>query len=247
MLTAMRNAAFAAITGLVLLCSSAGSLAAADQLPARPSDGILDDTRAFTEAEHAQLAAQMRDTARALNCEIWLMAGTFLISGDNLRSYSRELRRSWSGEGDALLLAYERASDKQFLSFSPALWERYPSADLVTLMHRNATILAEKERPIGARLSEIMKETLTRLTTLEKQRQRMQQPLPGDHLRLAKFYGGGIGAAMLVLLVTCGILRRRETAARYQLNFPNVQVATRFGAPFGSQITGADPGRKGAV
>jgi hypothetical protein len=237
----MRNALFAAVAGLSLLWGDAG-LVCGQEFPSKPVDGIRDDTRAFTEADHAQLAAKVREAGQILHCDIWLVASTFLTSGENLRGYSRELRQSWSGENDAILLAYDRASDRQFVSFSPALWERYPSASLVSLMHRNATIVAEKGRPVGDRLTQMMQETLNRLTVLEKQRQRLQQTLlPRDHLRLAKLYAGGTGVAMLILLIACGVLRRREVATEQQLSFPNVQVATRFGAPFGSQIMDADP------
>jgi hypothetical protein len=154
----------------------------------------------------------MQQAGTALRCEVWLAASTFLTSSDNLRNYSRELRRSWSGEGDAVLLAYDRASEKQFLSFSPGLWEKYPSAHLVTLMQRSVMILAEKENPLEDRLSRIMRETLSHLQTLETQRQQMQQALPADHRQVAIFYSGGLVVAMLALLIVCGILRKREAA-----------------------------------
>lgn len=208
----MRNAAFAAITSAALFLSSTGILVA-EGMPPKPADGIRDEARAFSESAHAQLAAEMRSSGQVLHCDVWLLASTFLTSEENLRSYSREVRRAWSGDNDAILLAYDRASDKQFITFSPNVWDRYPSADLVFLMHSSAMVLAEKERPLSDRLSQMMGETLTRLEALEKQRLNMQQPMhPGD-IHLAKMYVAGLAVPILILLVLGSVARRRDAAA----------------------------------
>lgn len=232
----MRKVFCAVITSLTLLGCGQSRLHA-DDLPAKPADGIRDDTRAFGAATHAALAAEMQQTGQALNCRIWLVASTYLTPGANLRGFARDLRRAWSGEAEAVLLAYDRSSDKQFLSFSPGLWERYSAADLASLMHESGAILLNKQRPLEDRLQQIMHGTLARLKVLEQRRRLTQQPLPGAHYRLARVYAGGLSAAMLALLVACGIRRSREAAAGAEITFPSVQVATRFAAPFGARVT----------
>jgi len=105
-------------------------------------------------------------------------------------------------------------------------------------MQSNVTLLAEKQKPLEERLGQIMRDTLACLTTLEKQRQQMQQPLPVAHRRLGEAYAVVLGGAMFILLIGCGILRRRESDSSWQLLFPEIHMPARFGAAFGSRVTG---------
>ncbi|MDZ4289785.1 MAG: hypothetical protein U0984_17610, partial [Prosthecobacter sp.] len=164
-------------------------------------------------------------------------AGTFLTDGQTLRQYARVLRQAWSGPEDAVLLAYDRSSDAQSLSFSPGLWERYPSASLVTLMQQGAAIMEDKQLPLEQRLERSGRATADRLRVLEKEHRQMSQRLPGPHWQIAKVCAAGLGAGTLILLTLGAAVRRREAQARWHLLFPEVQVATRFGAPFGGGVT----------
>lgn len=217
MLTAMKPHDILAIVLMVvtLLAANAPHPAlAASELPPAPADGILDDTRAFTdETQKASLAADMRAAGQALKCDVWLAASTFLTSGENISHLTRDLRHLWSPENDAILLVYDRLTEQQTISFSPGLWQRYPSANLFSQMRLNAEILAQQDRPLADRLSQIMRDTLAQLQRLEAQRPQLEQPLPSDHRQMATYFGGATAAVMFFVFIIGTLIRRRQQAA----------------------------------
>jgi hypothetical protein len=206
-------------------------------LPPPPEDGIRDNAHALEEETHARMADAFRRFEAEHDVKLWFCAVTFVPDSQPLRSYARELRQAWSGEGDAIVIGYDRVSDSQSLSFSPAVWNRYPTADLIMLMQAGARIVANQDVPLDQRLEKSVMLTLDRLRELERERARMTHTLPASHLRLAKACTGVLAAGSLGLLVICGAARKREARARWHLLFPEVQVAQRFGAPRGGGVT----------
>ncbi|HYF34951.1 MAG TPA: hypothetical protein VD994_06630 [Prosthecobacter sp.] len=226
----MRRLAFA-----VFVCLAAHLQGAA--LPPPPADGVWDNAHALEETVHAEIAREFGGFGEELGIKPWLFAVTFVPDSQPLRAYARELRQSWSGGADAILIGYDRVSDSQSISFSPSLWEHYPSAELILLMQAGAAVMAEKELPLDQRLVKSARLTLTRLRELEQERLRMTGILPPSHQRLAKSCAGLLSAAALGLLLLGGTVRKRETLSRWHLLFPEVQVAPRFGAPRGGGAT----------
>lgn len=202
-----------------------------------PADGIADDTHALSDSSRSLLVAEMTAVRKDLGIAVWLSAGTFLESGQTLKNQARELRQTWSGGADAVLLAYDRATDTQSVSFSPELWRRYPAAGLVHLLQKGGSMMADKGKPPEQRLRESMLALLKGLRGLESDRLKTEQTFSRDHRRLAQAFGLSllVGAVVLALL---GVLaRRRDVRAAWQSRFPMIEVSSRLGAPCGGGVT----------
>lgn len=216
---------------LALLCLNS---AFAQQVPV---DGIRDDTHALSDASHQMLAQEMATLGADLGCSVWLSAGTFLASGQTLKNHALETRLAWSGQADAVLLAYDRSGDTQSLSFSPAFWKRYSTSGLIRLIQQGGLIMADKSRTPEERLKASMKNLIEGLRALERERIISAQTFTRDHARLARFFGVCLLAGAALLACLAGFKRRHDTRAAAQAHFPKVQVAQRLGAACGGGVT----------
>jgi hypothetical protein len=196
---------------------------------------VWDDTHAFTGPAKSRLAGALRHFKEERGCEFWVCAMTFVPDSQSVRTYARQLRQAWSGDADAILLAYDRVGG-QSLSLSPSLWNRYPSAAIVALMQEGAKIMNHDEIPLDQRLEQSAVLTMQRVRQWEVQHRAMEQNLPDAQRGMAGVYSAGLGAVSLVVLLICGAARRRERAALNPRSFPAVRVATRLGAPCGGGV-----------
>jgi hypothetical protein len=201
-----------------------------------PADGIQDDTHALSDSVRLLLVQEMASFKKETGCDAWLFAGTFLESGQTLKNQARELRRTWSGEADAVLLAYDRATDTQSVSFSPEVWRRYPAAGLVQIIQKGGLLMADKSKSPELRLRESMRGLLRGLSHLERARLKTEQSFTRDHRRLAQAFGLSllVGAVMLSLLGA--LARRRDVYAAWQTHFPLFEVSARLGAACGGGV-----------
>lgn len=222
---------------LSCVCASLVASVAWGQAPVPPADGIHDDTRMFAPASRQLLAAQILAGRQAIQADIWVTASTFLPQGQTIRSRAQEFRQQWSPAKDAVLLAYDRASDSHALSFSPGLWKRYPSAKIIDLMQESIRLMKAKNQSPEERIRQALPALLKQLQTLEKQRGRAETPLHNVDLRLAKAYALGLAGGGLVLGTIAFVLRKRDVLAAQQAFFPRVQVNPRFGASHGGGVT----------
>ncbi len=219
-----------------IICLGFIAHAAAGDLPAPPPDGLRDDTRALSEKARAELVSEMAACRTAIGADVWFSAGTFLGPGQTIALQARTLRQAWSPGKDAVLLAYDRASDAHTLSLSPGLWNRYPSAEIIALMQRSIAAMADKSQPLEARLSQALRTTLLKLQTLEKQRLQSTVTLSRHHLRLAQTFAIALGAGAVLLALASSRVRRRDVQAAWQSFFPQVEVGTRYGALHGGGV-----------
>lgn len=210
---------------------------AAQDLPAPPADGVRDDTRALSGKAHAELAKAIAASRDKVKAEIWFTSDTFLPSGQTLRSHARNLRLHWSGGKDALVMAYDRSSDSHLLSFSPALWNRYPSAEIIDLMQANARLMADKTKPAEDRLLQVSHQSLQRMAKLEKERTVASVALPSIHRHLGSLFAIGLTGGAFIFFLIGMASRRRDVQAAWQSFFPSVKVGTRFGALHGGGVT----------
>lgn len=215
----------------------AASLLAAQDLPLPPTDGVRDDTRALSEKAHAELSQALAASRAKMKAEIWFTSDTFLPSGQNLRAYARNVRIHWSGNKDSLIMAYDRSSDSHLLSFSPSLWNRYPSAEIIDLMQVNARLMANKAQSPEDRLLQVSHQTFQRLAKLEKEREQSSVALPPSHLHLGRMFALGLAGGAFGLFLVGTISRKRDVQAAWESFFPSVQVGTRFGALHGGGVT----------
>jgi hypothetical protein len=202
-----------------------------------PADGIQDETHALSAESHLKIAAEIAAFRRDLGYDVWLTAQTFIEAGKGLRVHAREVRQTWSGHSNAALLAYDRAEDNLSISFSPGLWDLYPSAQLIHLLQQGGLLMADKKKPPEQRLREAMYDLLRGLRTLEKERLKAGRPLTPDHGRLAMAFGLSLLGGAGILLLLGVLVRRWDVRSAWQSYFPTVRVPTRLGAPCGGGVT----------
>ncbi len=213
------------------------SAKAAIETAAAPTDGIFDDTRAFSDQTRLQLAEEIKLLSQDLKCDVWLTATSFPASGTNLRRQAQATRLQWSAQQPAVLLAYDRSTNAVAFSFSPDLWDRYPAATLVQLMRDAARNIAETKLTLEERLTIIVHDSVKRMRELETTRIQQSRWFQQDEKRFALILTtlliGAVGVAGIVGMAS----RRRDSIDSQLFLFPDIDVGTRFGAPFGGGVT----------
>ncbi|MEQ1749741.1 MAG: hypothetical protein ABL974_09990 [Prosthecobacter sp.] len=204
---------------------------------AQPADGIRDDTHALSDSSRRLLADEMAVLKKDLGCDVWLSASTFLGAGQTLRNQAREIRQAWSGDADAVLLAYDRATDALSLSFSPVIWKRYPTARLIQLIQKSGRLMTDKTKQPEQRLLESMRGMMSGFRKLERERITSEQTINNEHRRLAMTFSLSLLVGALVLAVLGVLARRRDIHAAWQTHLPMIEVPARLGAPCGGGVT----------
>lgn len=207
------------------------------QTAAPPADGILDETRALTPDTHRQLAEDLRLFREDLKCEAYLTASSFLPAGTSVRRHAQMTRRSWDGGRPAVLMTYDRASNSSGISFSPALWQRYPAAELVDLMQEAGRHFSNGTLTLEERILAATRSWMERLRGMERARLKQSLLLQRDEKRLAVVAASALGGLAFLGAVFGFISRRRDTDEGHRFYFPDVQVGMRLGAPYGGGVT----------
>lgn len=223
-------ARFAATLWLLL-----AGLASAQTAP--PAGGILDETRALTPGALQQLSEDLALFREDLKCEAWVMALSFVPTGVNLRRHAQMTRRTWDGGQPAVLMAYDRASNASAISFSPALWQRYPAAELVEVMQESNRLFSNGTLTLDERIVAAARTWMERLRGMERTRLRQSLLLQQDEKRMAVVTASILGGLAFAGAVLGLISRRRNTSAERRFYFPEVEVGMRLGAPYGGGVT----------
>ena len=201
-----------------------------------PADGVFDDTHALDDAAHRRIAAEIATLRENLKADIWLTATSFPPSGVTPRQQARTTRLDWSGDSAALLMAYDRASNAISLSFSPKLWERYPSSSLVELMRDSGRMIADKKLTVEERLVFIVHDVANRLRQLETVRIQHERWFQLNEKRFALMLTAILVGAAFVAAILGMASRRRHASYGEQHYFPDVVVGARLGASFGGGL-----------
>lgn len=223
--------------GVAGVCLCVSTSVNALDLPPAPADGVLDNTRALSAEVRQELAKDIAAYRTATGIETWVHAGTFLRYGETIQLQARLLRRQWSPKAEAVLLNYDRATEAYHITLSPGLWSRYPTAEILSLQQRTHDIMSDKAQPLETRLLQTFRLILTEVKRLENRYHTMSETLSAPHQRLGMVFAGVLAAGTLLTVLLVRATRRREADAAWQLFFPSVQVAFRFGAPHGGGVT----------
>lgn len=204
---------------------------------AAPADGILDDTRALTPETHRQLAEELREFSQDLKCDAWFKASSFPPAGTTVRRQAQATRHAWSGVRSAVLMAYDRASNSNAMSFSPDFWERYPAAELVEIMQETRRIQADTKLTLDERLALATRYWIDRLRNMESVRLRQSLWLQRGEKTFAVMVPAMLAGGAVIAALLGFMSRRRSTREGRRFLFPDVQVGTRFGAAYGGGVT----------
>jgi len=197
-----------------------------------PSDGIFDDTRAFSPGARDQLAGEIKKFREEFGADAWLVAVTFLPQGQDLRAESLAFRHAWSGGADAVLLIFNRSTDAEALSISPRIWEELPPSEIFRLRETFRLIISDKTKTPETRLREGMMAVMQGLTAIRAREAKVSQVFTRDYFRLAKAFGITLTVGALAFGMFGVFMRRRLNDAARQCLLPQIQVVPRLGAPF---------------
>lgn len=218
-------------TGALLLVQEFGAFALEP-----PPTGLLDDTHALSDPAHHDIAAEIEALRADIKADVWVTATSFPPSGVTPRHQARNTRRQWSGESAALLIGYDRASNSISLSFSPGLWERYPSSTLVELMRDSGRTITDTKLTLEERLVLIVHHAAKQLLQLETVRIQHQRWFQSDEKRFALILAAVLVGTTLLAAIFGAASRQRGTSSSQQHYFPDVVVGCRLGAPFGGGL-----------
>ncbi|HRJ09653.1 MAG TPA: hypothetical protein PK490_10025 [Prosthecobacter sp.] len=210
-----------------------------------PRDGIHDDARAFGAQTRQVLAWEIAGASARAGCAFWVSVDSYNGSGRNIRRHARDLRRAWSGDADAVLLAYERSSNQLGFSFSPGLWEKHTPAALAVLVHEAGASMSRTDTSLEERLSGAVSVLLEGMRRLEEGRIRSARPLSIADRRLAAYFTPVLAAGALLFFAAGMIARRGPGMDTRESCFPEVQVGCRFGAPHGGGVVAVAAPRNG--
>lgn len=220
---------------LALLVGGLAGLAAQDVGPA-PADGIRDDTRALGAAARRELAAEMARFKARHGIDVWLVAETFQMQAGGLRNRARLLRRAWSGESDAVLILYDRSSDKEYTSISPGLWELLPAAGIYQLHTTLHEIMTDRKKPADSRLAEAAGTLLKGVAGMKTREEASASLMTRDYVRMLRAFTAFLSAGAVLAWLAGGFVRRREVRAANQVLLPKLAAAPRLGAPHGAGV-----------
>ena len=228
------KALLSAFCGCWLCAGFNGAAQAA--LPDAPAGHVLDMARALPVEAVTTLSVEVEKFRAETGCEFWLFATSFVEPGANIRGRAKELRRAWSPTGKAVLLGYDRSTASYTATLSPELWAAYSTPQVVQMLQDVGGLIGKEQDPLDQRLIAASNLVMQRLAAMQKVRVVQNQLWPRQEVMLA--------GALLTVLICGGILARilsarrrvREAYESEVFYFPDVEVATRFGAPFGGGV-----------
>jgi hypothetical protein len=209
-----------------LLAQTEGASRVSDETHILNADQVQRMERLFAEAQH-----QMQ-----LSCRF--VAVTFLPENLTLQQFAQAERKKQAALGQAaVLLAYNRSSSATTWSFSPEIWQRYPSSVLQQILADAEGLMQKGNEPVDKRLCANVETTLQRLATQEslvKQR----ESATAQSLKQRWLYGfawfllgGGVASGLFN--------RHKQQKAKKlprQIYFPHFLMPQRLGAPCGGGI-----------
>lgn len=198
-----------------------------------PPDFIMDDAHALDPAIRRDMVEEIRALRADIKADVWFTASSFTNSGTNLRQQARDTRQRWSGDAPALLLAYDRTANGISLSFSPSLWERYPTSSMVELMRDAGRTVADSKLGLEDKLALVLQDTGKRLRQWEIVRIQQGQWFQPDEKRAVALLIGVLAVLAVGAALFGAVSRHRSTRGGQSLLFPEVVVGMRLGAPYG--------------
>lgn len=204
-------------------------------LPAAPAGLVLDEARAMSDKSKAALTDELRQFRETTGCTLYVISTTFL-SGKSVRDYANALSDAWIPSGQGIVLAYDRASDAHAVSPTQNIWQTYPTPSLVEAFREAGAYVQDKNTSLEKRLLDGSRLLMKRINEAEEQRQLHNQLLPGQELWAALVFFAVLLAGALVCRLIIAALRRRDAANGIRYFFPQAEVATRFGAPYGGGV-----------
>lgn len=205
------------------------------QTPPRPATGVHDETRLFTDVQKAELEAKLAQIQRRTGVSVFVTALTF-SSDATARDTARRLAAAWCADIPGVVLLFDRGKAGTGLAVSPAVWRDYPADEVTALLGRTDDALSKADAGPEDRLQAAVTVALRELQNMHAARAVRQKPVTPAEMKLAKALAVVLAALLLLAALIArwsNLAQRRRTEKFF---FPDVEVGTRLGAPFGGGV-----------
>jgi uncharacterized membrane protein YgcG len=205
---------------------------------ARAAASLLhDDTTFFDNSQREQLLHDLQTTREKAGTSLHIAVVPFLNGNVAVRDHALALANEWLGEQPGMVILANRGDGEGGIAASEGLWRLYPPDEAVLVLDDATTLLSNTRQPLETRVVQAVRLVSDRLVGMEIMRRARERTLAEQEARLAGWF-----AAMLLVIasmVWAGVaFRRRHEARRGAIFFPDVDVGTRLGAPFGGGVIG---------
>ena len=212
------------------------ALRAADDPGPAPASLIHDETRLLDEKSTEQLSRSLQDARTQLGVSLYVAAYPYL-GGGTVRDRALVLSDRWPGGEPGLAIVFNRGDSQAGIAASAGLWRRYPPDEAVLTLAEATDLLSKPDVAPEVRVQRAVKLVLQRLTKLEADRRARELSMTYSEAKLAEWFAAAVMALGAIVWFSL-ILWRRHEVRHAALFFPEVNVATRLGAPFGGGVIG---------
>ncbi|MBP7948518.1 MAG: TPM domain-containing protein [Verrucomicrobiales bacterium] len=217
------------------LHSAAGE--ARDVIPAAPAGQLLDEAGLFQEAERGELEAKLR-AFRDEGFAVYAATFTF-IYGEDANQRAIRLADKWINGRNGAVLVYNKSAGENAAPLGIACAQEgarpFSTEMLLEVAHRAAAAANAATEP----REKVRSGTLALVTELQKLRPLLTESrwmLSATQLKIAGMVLGAMGASLLLLLLARRFQKASEQRTGEVLLFPEIEVAQRYGAPFGGGV-----------
>lgn len=228
---------------MVVVCWSLWEVMTAAQTPAAPDSLVHDDTRFFGETQAKNLSARLMEARQKLGVPVYVAAMTY-ASDKSARETAGRLAASWAKGQATVVIVRDRGKAQSGVAVSREFWERYPADEVVRLGEGVAALLVRQETTAEQNVSDAVLALIPRLSKMESARVKRAQNFTRQEMRLGAAMGAGLVVLLMVGLIALKVSRHREASRAKQYLFPEVEVASRLGAPFGGGTIGESWSRR---
>ena len=202
-----------------------------------PASFIHDEAGLLGRSRVEELTRDLQMTREKTEVTLHIATSPFLTGSTTVRDRALALANQWAGEQPGLVIDIDRGDGQGGIAASAGLWRRYPPDEVVLVLGDATTLLADARQPLDARLEQAVRLVSNRLVGMETMRRAREKTLATEETRLAGWF-----AVMLLIFSgavwAAAVLWRRHEARRGAIFFPDVDVGTRLGAPFGGGVIG---------
>ena len=211
-----------------------------DPMPPAPADGILDGAEIFTPQQKSALAAKLNDFKKANDFQIYLATYTF-VYGEDANQRAERLGAKWLNSRQGAVIVFDKGGKEA----APVIGMAWQQDDQLELPSR--TILgillgaksAAEAKPINRpdeRLQAAAEEVMAGYGRI---RPIVEEGRRAARIRQLKILGGVIGimiVSLCILAFTQRFQRKLEQRNSESYLFPHVEIAPRYGAPYGGGV-----------
>ena len=227
----MMALALFALCGFMAVAPAAAELA---PVPPAPADGLYDDSSVFDATQRAT-AVRAVAQARAAGINLHVAIYRFML-GETIEQRAERLKAAWCPDQDGLLVVADTSTNQCTYLSDGSDTEWLSTTELHRIFTEASTIAAATEGTTSDKILVVIENLALRAAMAQHRALTRHQISP----QVWWIVSGMAATSLCFLLIASSvrwiIKRSRQSASPVPSYFPTVQVAERFGAPFGGGV-----------